>query len=263
MNIGYRAALLLSSSIAATLAADAGSILQRFVEQSSANAKRASQYTYVQQVEHYTIEPAGSAKLERSETVEIIFVEGGEYQKLIARNGHPLDTKEQAKEDQRLAQTAAERRKQHHGSLLQKEVSLGSNTDLLTLFESRLIGEDELGGHKTWVIEATPLASHKPVSKHEKEAMSFSRKLWIDQNDYVAVRSSETVVGDHIVLMPGTTITIEYEKINQDAWIQTALVIDGRLQIAKFIKPRVRTEYHSSNFQKFDVKSTITTSPRP
>ena len=41
-------------------------------------------------------------------------------------------------------------------------------------------------------------------------------------------------------------------------WMETSGLIDGHLQFAKLIKPKVRTEYTYSKFQKFDVQSTIT-----
>jgi hypothetical protein len=58
--------------------------------------------------------------------------------------------------------------------------------------------------------------------------------------------------------MPGSTIATDYQKMNDDAWLAESMTIDGHLQFAKMIKPRVRTEYHNSKFQKFDVQSTIT-----
>jgi hypothetical protein len=58
--------------------------------------------------------------------------------------------------------------------------------------------------------------------------------------------------------MPGSTISWDFENIHDDAWLGISGVIDGHLQFAKFIKPAVRTEYKNTNFQKFDVQSTIT-----
>ena len=101
----------------------------------------------------------------------------------------------------------------------------------------------------------------RPANGHEHEVLNFQRKLWIDELEYQPLRTEYTVVGKHIVFMPGTTITWEFEKINEDAWLAASGVIDGRLQFAKFIKPAARTEYRNSKFQKFDVQSTITMEP--
>jgi hypothetical protein len=236
-------------------------IIKRFIEADSKNWERASQYTFVEQADFFSFDKNHQPKKDRSETNEIVFVEGDSYKKLVARNDKPLEAKEQAKEEKKLQQTAEERRKQRRSGLFHKNISLGSNDDLLTLFDNRIEGEEEIRGHKVWVIVSTPKQSHTPANAHEKEVLSFQRKLWIDQVDAVLLKSLFTVVGQHISFMPGTTIAWEYEKINQDAWLTVSGVIDGHLQFAKFIKPAVRTEYRNSRFQKFDVQSTITAEP--
>ena len=249
----------LLGSILAFAAEDADQILKRFLEADARNQVRANQYTHVEHVDHFGYEKNNERKKFRSETFEVMFVEGEEYKKLIARADRPLEASEQAKEDKKLKQTAAERRKQRKSGMFQKSVDLGRDSDLLTLFDNRVADEDVVQGRKVWVIESTPRSGGAGASsKREKEVKSFRRTLWIDQADGVALRSMHTVVGEHVFLMRGSTMTWEFEKFNEEAWLVTSLVIDGRMQIAKMIKPRVRTEYRNSQFQKFDVKSTIT-----
>ncbi|MDP8979931.1 MAG: outer membrane lipoprotein-sorting protein [Acidobacteriota bacterium] len=254
-------AVFLLASLSLWGTEDADVIVKRFLEAQARNWERASQYTYVEQADFFTVDKNGQAKKDRSETHEIIFVEGTTYKKLVARNERPLEPKEQAKEDKLLQRAAQERREQRRSGIFHKSVSLGSDNDLLTLFDNRALGEEELHGRKTWVIECTPKADRVPANAHEKEALSFIRKLWIDQAEYVPVKTEYTVTGQHIALMQGSTITWEFEKINDDAWLARSGVINGRLQFAKFIKPAVRTEYKNSKFQKFDVRSTITADP--
>jgi hypothetical protein len=236
---------------------DPNEIIKRFIAADSKNWERASQYTYVEQAEYLTPVKDGPAKKDRSETHEVIFVEGASYKKLVARNDKPLDAKERAKEEKRLQQTADERRKQAHSTLTHRIVNLGTYEDLLTLFDNRLVGEEEIRSHQCWVIESKPKPGHVPANDHEKDALSFEEKLWIDQAEVQLLKSVYTVVGPR-TLAPGSTVSWEFDKINDDAWLVISGVIDGHLQFAKFIKPAVRTEYHNSKFQKFDVKSTIT-----
>jgi hypothetical protein len=243
------------------LAEDPNEIIKRFIEVETKNWERASQYTYVQRADFFDFDKNGQPKKDRSETHEIVFVEGGSYKKLIARNDRPLDAKEQSKEDKKLQQIAEERRKQRRSGLFHKEVSLGSSSDLLTLFDNRLVGEEEIRGHKAWIIASKPKDGHAAANAHEKEVLSFQRKLWINQADCQLLRSEYTVIGQHVNFTPGTTLTWDFEKINDDAWLTISGVIDGHLQFAKFIKPAVRTEYRNSKFQKFDVQSTITIEP--
>jgi hypothetical protein len=248
--------LLLLPTLA--FAQDLQDILKPFLEAADHNGEKAGQYTYVEQADHFSFDKNGQAKKFSSETCDIIFVEGGAFRKLVARNDAPLDPKEQAKEDKRLQAFATLRRKQAHSGVFHKNFQLGSNDDLLTLFDCRLTGEEEVRARKAWVVECAPKVGHRPVDAREKQVMAFQRKLWIDQLDYAVARKVFTVVGPGVDMTPGSTFSWEFEKIAAEVWMQTSGVIAGHLQFAKLIKPQVRTEYEDSKFQKFDVQSTIT-----
>ena len=253
------ALFLILAAIPVCASEDANAILQRFVAAQQKNWKLASQYTYVEQADYFGFDKNGQPKKNRSETNEVIFLEGATYKRLIARNESPLAPKEAAKEEKKMQQTAAERRQQRKSGIFHKEVTMGSDADLLTLFDNRVLGEESVNGRKAWVVECSPKAGYTPANEREKEAVSFSRKLWIDEVENVSLKSVHTVVGPHIVLMPGTTVSWEYEKISGDAWLMASQVIEGHLQFAKIIKPHVRTEYSYTKYQKFDVQSSITT----
>ena len=103
-----------------------------------------------------------------------------------------------------------------------------------------------------------PQAGRVAADLHEKEKLTTSRRLWIEEKQYALVRFVDTALNGNPVELPGSTTTVKFALINNDAWMQTSLVIDGHLHFAKFLKPKVRTEYVNSNFRKFDVQSTVT-----
>jgi hypothetical protein len=59
-------------------------------------------------------------------------------------DGKPLDAKAQAGDEKKMQQTADERRKQRRAGAFHSTVT----QDLLTLFDSRLLGEEEIHGRK-------------------------------------------------------------------------------------------------------------------
>jgi hypothetical protein len=59
-------------------------------------------------------------------------------------DGEPLDARAQAKEEKKLQRTAEERQKQRRAGAFHSTVT----QDLLTLFDSRLLGEEEIHGRK-------------------------------------------------------------------------------------------------------------------
>jgi hypothetical protein len=250
--------LVLLSTLPIWAADDPDEIVRLCIEAEKKNWERASEYTYLEHVDYFRFDKNNQPTKDRSETFEIVFVNGKAFRKLIARNEWPLEAKEQAREGKRLQRMAEERLEQPRPGKLHKSVSMASYGDLLTLFDNRLLGEEEIHGRKAWVIGSTPKQGHVAANEHEQEVLSFEQKLWIDQADHQIVKSVYTVVGPHIVFMPGTTITWEFEQIDEGLWLTTSGVIEGHLQFAKSIKPAVRTEYRNSQFRRFDVQSTIT-----
>jgi hypothetical protein len=240
---------------------EANAIIKRLADAQKQNDSVAGEYTYVQEAVFFTYDKAGHPNKDRSETHDIIFVEGISYSKLTARNGKPLEPGEAAKEEKKLRQTAEERRKQRHAGLFHPTVNTASEEDLLALFDNRLVGEEEMGGRKAWVIESTPRPGHVPANDHEKQVLSFRKKLWIDEADNVLVKTLDVVIGDRVFMKPGSMMAWEFSKIDGAAWLPLTGVVDAHLQFAGFIKPYVRTEYANSQFRKFDVKSTITMDP--
>ena len=244
---------------------DAGAILKRWIEAQHQNDQRAQQYTYVEDADWFTYEKDGQLRKNFSETSEVLFVEGLEYKKRVARNGKPLDAREQARVEKEMSQTAEERRKHRRPptpggylSFRSHRADLGSMEDFLALFDNRLVGEEEIRGRKAWVIASTPKAGHVPISEHEKQVFCFRKELWIDQADAVKAREILTVIGDRIFVKPGSTLTFEYEKIGPDTWHQSSAILNTYWVRDKTMQQSSRTEYRLSRFQKFDVQSTIT-----
>jgi hypothetical protein len=255
--------VLLLAVVPLWAADDANTILRRFIDAQKQNDEKAKNYTYVEEAVWFTRDKAGPLHQNRSETNEIVFIEGSKYRKLVARNGKPIGAKDRAKVDQDMRITAEERLRHTppptggrissgHGN-----ADLGTNEELLTLFDNRMTGEEQIGGRKAWVIESAPQTAHTPTNQHEKDALNFTKTLWIDKADFVMLRAVYTVTGDQIFAKPGSAISIELEKINQEVWQPSLLALDiRRSKISSAEAPR--TEYHYSKFQRFDVQSTIT-----
>lgn len=246
---------------------DANALIQRLVEAQAQNDRLARQYTYLEETAWFTYDKNGRTHRNRSETHEIVFVEGVEFRKLTLRNGKPLSAREAAQVEQSMRETAADRRKHpsrppggqiNFGS---QHADLGSLPELLTLFDNRLVGEEEVRGRKAWVVESAPRGDHAPASPHEKEVLGFRKKLWIDQAAGVMARMIVTVQGEAVFAAPGSTLAFEFDPVNQKVWEPISIVLEVRRQSGKTVRPWGRTEYRDSRFQKFNVESTITVEP--
>ena len=261
-------ALLLLLALPLWAAEDANAILQRLIKAEEANDRKAEQYTYVQQLERYRFDRDGEPRLTASETHEMIFVEGLAYRKLVARNGQPLLPKEQARVDKEMQRTAEERRKHDRpvapggrvivrGFFGSKPMDLGDLREVLVLFDNRIAGEEEVRGHKTWVIECEP-ENLEGGSAHEKQVRSFHKKFWVDQKDGVLVRATYTVAAERQPLGPGSNFSFDFEKIDADVWEPIEWVINAGHAGVNPFKPDERLVFKMDQFKKFDVQSTIT-----
>ncbi|HEY3841129.1 MAG TPA: hypothetical protein VGL72_31375 [Bryobacteraceae bacterium] len=244
---------------------DASSLIKRLIEAERNNNRRAEQYTYRQQTDRFVLDKKDKPRKTQSETHDVIFVEGMRYEKLIARNGKPLNIRDQARVEKDMRQTAEERRRREHplpaggiitlsGGYGRDNIDLGSLSELLTLFDNRIAGEEEVRGHPSWVIESTPRANYTPANEHQRQVMIFRKKFWIDKSETVLVRSIYTVTSPDSIFDPGSSLTFESEKIDQYVWEVVSLTLNFS---------RLRTIYHMSQFKKFDVQSTITVDPAP
>ncbi len=267
------ALLVLLAALPLGAADDANAILQRVVAAEAQNVKLARQYTSVEETTWFTYDRRGQLHKNRSETHEVIFVEGVKYRKLTARNGKRLSAREKARVEEEMRETAAERRRHPQyapgGSVGfgGARADLGSLAELLTLFDNRVEDEEEVNGRRAWVIESVPRAHHTPASQHERDIFAFHKKLWIDQAENVVLRIVATVGGGglyspagELLAAPGSSITFENEKVDA-VWQQVTIILDVSRPSGNTFRPWGRTEYRQSHFQKFDVESTVTVEP--
>ena len=260
-----RITIALFAAAAFVWASDPREILQRLIDDQAARRDRVQPYTYTEEAVHYDYASDGSLRKGMTETREVIFVEGWPYHKLVARNGKALPAKEQAQIEKSIHETAEERRRQPHtpeGGYLAmggQRIDLGATRELLTMFDNRLRGEEELRGRKAWVVESMPQNGYAAQSEHEREVLSFRRTIWIDEEENCVARMELAVVGDGIHFAArGSTIRLDNSRIAPGVWLPTELVVEIWHPAGKGFKAWKRTEYASSNFQKFDVQSTVT-----
>jgi len=257
-------ALLFSVFLRVAVAEDVAAILKHFVAVQQANDTEARQYTYLEHAEFSTYEADGvTFRKDRSEDSEIVFVEGLQFKKLLSRDGKPLDIREQAEVEKQMNETAAYRRSHRQpapgGKIAfgRDHADLGSNEELLTLFDTRLAGEEGVRGRKAWVIEATPKNGLHAANEHQRDVVKFRKKLWIDETDFTLLKIVHTVVGSGMFAKPGTTVTLEYDRIPSGPYAPVKIIVDIHRQVSGKIRPSGRTEYENSRFRKFDVQSTI------
>jgi hypothetical protein len=111
-------------------------------------------------------------------------------------------------------------------------------------------GEDEIRGHKAWVIECELEELPGPQSAHEKQVRSWHKKLWVDQKDGVLVRAVYTVSVPDAILALGSNFTFDYDKIDPDVWEPIMVVGEAWQADGKRFKPEERVVFRMDHFKK-------------
>ncbi len=130
---------------------------------------------------------------------------------------------------------------------------------MLTLFDTLLAGEEEVRSRKAWVIEATPKNGLHAANEHQRDVVKFRKKLWIDETDFTLLKIVHTVVDAGMFAKPGTTVTLEYDRIPGGPYAPVTVIVDIYRQVTgKDCAPLRPHRVSELAFRKFDVQSTIT-----
>src|SRR5215472_12288416 len=198
---------------------------------------------------------------------DVVFAARDWYLRLTARNGNLLTAAEAEREQKNWDEMISGLRArltpdQKHDSLysfaLQNQQGFRTRAtrepipfeDLPRLFDLKLVGVEDVLGRPSYVIEAEPRPASKPADKWEDAELHDRVKLWIDVAERVPVRLHLDVLMDRPLVGKGSSLDMEWTKVNNTFWTPT----HNFLQLPK---ARAQCETAASNFRKFDVTSRI------
>lgn len=241
-------------------------LLARVRENIASNGKLAEQYTCDEFWRNQNFDKNGKATVDESAKYENLFVEGLPYRKKVETNGKPLAGNDAAAEEKRYAKAARERRAM---TIEQKRMSLhrtwrSSFPDccLLTLFENRIVGYEQIGGRDMIVVESVPRPGAEPKNDDEKSALNWKQKSWIDLSDAMFARLDMEKLDDNNHMAKGTRVRIEFDRVidvpsdnahvERAVWLQRSSTVQFRFKML-WIDGTGVTEQKWSNYKKFHV----------
>jgi hypothetical protein len=185
-------------------------------------------------------------------------LDGTPYERLIGRNGQPLSTSEQRREDEkydkelhrRQNETAAERQARIHK--YEKERSFLA--DVPNAYNFAMSGEDLVNGRPAWIVTLTPRAGFEPTTPHAGLLRHIDGKLWIDKKDLMWARAEADVIdGANIGLVvarinPGAHITLDFTRMSEVLWVPKNITIKGEARILLVHSKNLNEELTFSNY---------------
>jgi hypothetical protein len=219
----------------------AGLSPREIVSQSIANYeedwKAALNFTYIEQ--DVTKDSSGDVK--SSETSQVTVIDGTPYNRLIARNGRPLNTEETQKENEKYLKAVSARDEEtpeQRGRRIGKyESERRFLREIPNAFKMTMLGRETVNGRENYVIGLTPDKDYIPKSRSAHMFREIEGKLWVDERDLRWTKAEANVIGGISIgwvlarVGPGARIEMTQEKVEGDHWMPKAIDIRGSVRI--------------------------------
>lgn len=264
------------AGLTALFAQDAREIVRKSVELDQANWLRMKDYTWVARETERHLDSNGHVKSQDSKAWETVILYGEPHRRMLERDGKPLPTPEQQKEQHKLdealakleRETPEQRQRRLDEYTKEREKDREFLREIPDVYDFRLDGEEKVDGHDTWVISATPKPGYRPHFSDAKALQKIEGKIWIDKAEYQWVRleahTTATIsYGVFIArLNPGAKLFFEQTRVNDELWLPKREVMSGSGRVGLLKKIAMEQELTWNNYRKFQVDSKIVTAEK-
>ena len=259
--------MILASATALPGQVDAREVIRRTVAADERNWKVARNYTFSERVNLRYLDSESRVKSQEVKIHDVMMLEGSPYRRLVSRNDRPLPPAEERKEQERLARSIVERRKETAAKralrlavyVSRPEWQREAWRELTEAFDFRLAAEEMWDGHSLYVIEATPRQGFQPRSSTAKVFVHLRGKLWVEKQDYHLVRAEVEAVdtiwlGLFLVrVAKGAHAAFEQTRVNDEVWLprQVRAIVSARVGLLKVL--HIEQEISYSKCREFQT----------
>lgn len=272
-----RGLLGLASTMALLAEVDVREIIRRAVAADERNWKVARNYGFSERVDARRVDTQGRLKSKNVQIYDVMLLEGSPYRRLAGRDDRPLPPGDEKKEQEKLARSIAERRKEN---VAQRALRLAEYErrpewqrdawhELPDAFDFRLVAEEMRDGNSQYVIQATPRQGYQARSRTAKVLVQLQGKLWIDKQDYHVVKAELEVVDTISVglflfrLAKGSRAAFEQTRVNDEVWLPRSVRVfaSARLGLLKVL--HIEQEVTYSECREFQTGSLVISHWKP
>ena len=156
----------------------------------------ARNYTYEQREELKVLDKRGAIKKHEINTYDVTILYDEPYLRRIRKDDKPLTDKEERKEAEKVDRFVAERKnesEEEHEKRLAKQEKERQEArafvrDIINAYDFRIVGEEQVDGHDTYVVDAIPRKDFRPTQPHADILPKLRGKFWISKKDYGCVK---------------------------------------------------------------------------
>lgn len=249
---------------------DIADLLKAVDHNQKAIEKLVEQYTCDKTEEQFDVDSHGQVKSKGVKEYNVFYLDGDEVDRLVKKDGHPLDTAEEQKQNEHIQKVVNEYEKKQARKARQasrgEEPKRDKNdvqiSDFLRIDRFTNPRRETFRGHEVIVFDFEPNPSYKPQSMVESVLHELTGAVWIDEQAEDVARLEAYLTGNFKVgggllasLKKGSAFTFEQSKVNDEVWLPSYLEahINARLLLLKGMQGNFVEHY--GNYQKFHVES--------
>jgi len=235
------------------------------------------QYTYNMKSSARYLDKEGRVKKIENREYEVYpsLDEDMAYERLISKDGRPLDAGELEEQDRKYKKKAEARarklageRKSEQEERLAKEAEESRKEretieDLLKLYEFTLLRREMIDSHSAIWIEFTPKSQYRPQTKDGNMLKKLRGRALVSDSDYQIIRidvelSEDLSFGLGLLarLHKGATLRFMRRKINNEIWLPAEFELIGSARVLLLKQLRVESTSLFSEYKKYSVSST-------
>jgi hypothetical protein len=248
---------------------DAPTLIRRVMAFQERQQELTREYTYQESISTRKLDSSGRVKDVESETYLVTPAPGGEYRRLIGKNGAPLSREEDAKEQRKFKEHVAKQlgrpasdRDEETREKLKRRVEryrerLG---EALEAFEFSAMPDETLLGEPVRVFRFSPRPGYEGHSRATKILARMEGTVWIDpRRDQLArlhVRFRESLKflgGVFGRVSEGSEALAEGSLEGGELWLpdRIEVTLDARFYFLKRYRQRITLDYH--DYQRYVV----------
>jgi hypothetical protein len=203
---------------------------------------------------------------------EVVPLDGTPYERMISKNGEPLEKSEQRKENHKYEKTVKERggetSAERQERIQKYEKSRAFVNEVPDAYDFKLLGEEPVNGRPAWVVELKPSTNFVPESPHAALLRHIEGKLWIDKQDTQWAKAEARVI-DAISfgfilarIGPGAHIDLDQTRISDHLWLPKQITINGFARVLMFHDKDLAEQIDFSGYHRETTSSAASAANR-
>ena len=235
------------------------------------NDKRLRDYTYIERDVENKLDGKGQSKSTEVRTYEVMELYGEHVQRLTEKDDKPLDSKDAAKEEERIQkiidkrknESESDRRKREEKEEKDREEDRKFVREVADAYNFKLVGTEVIGGREAWVIDGEPRPGFVPQMKESKFLSKFHGRAWIDKSDLqlakMDVECLDTISFGLFLARfhKGSRFMLEQTRVNDEVWLPQHLTFKLDARVALFKGYNLQSEQTYDDYKKFRTSSKI------